>query len=101
MSAPSTAMCCTYGAPLMIPLQFQDWTQIEESDWEDVHVAVVTDFVRFHNFGSRGLNCQVSYSLAFSVNSRFTSSIDLDHIGVMLQFCSGYEIHSSRMSFPV
>ena len=45
MSAPSSAVCCTYGTPLIMPLQFQDWTQIEESDGEDVHTTVVLGFI--------------------------------------------------------
>ena len=44
MSAPS-AVCCTYGTPLIMPLQFQDWTQIEESDGEDVHTTAVLGFI--------------------------------------------------------
>ena len=33
--------------PLMMPLQFQDWTQTEESDGEDIHITVVTDLLGF------------------------------------------------------
>ena len=43
----SSVMCCTYGASLMMPLQFQDWTRIEESDGEDVHVTVVPYLLGF------------------------------------------------------
>ena len=47
MSYPSSAMCCTYGTPLMMPLQFQDWTQTEETNGEDIHITVVTDLLGF------------------------------------------------------
>ena len=51
-------------------------------------------FVRLHNFRSRGLKCQVSNSLNFSVEVTLLA-LDLEHIGVMLLFCSGHGLHSS------
>ena len=82
MSAPSSAMCCTYGAPLMMPLQFQDWTQIEESNGEDVHVTAVTDLLGFiisevEDWIVRFLT--LSTSVLRRDNSRFTSSRSWPH----------------------
>ena len=81
MSAPSSAVCCTYGTPLIMPLQFQDWTQIEESDGEDVHTTVV--------LGGRIVRClTLSTSVLRRDNSHFTSFRSWPHwsdVAVLLQ----------------
>lgn len=82
ISAPSSAICCTYGTPLMMPLQFQDWTHVEESDGEAVHITGVMDWlgsIISEVWGRVVMFLTFLTSVLRQDNSRFTSSRSWPH----------------------